>query len=476
MQYLCIRNPGLAPIEGFTVLGVSTTRYAGSFQTIGQFGSGSKHAVNLLLRNNINPVIYVGKLRLEFFTKPMNVNDGLSSHDYSRVCVKYGGQDANGKNCSSTEEMSVTLEHGIYDWTSVDMAMREFVSNGLDRTVRETGGFRGIEIEVVDKPRAKSGHTAVFIPLTPDVQKFYSELHKRFLHFSEPHNLTKKLLPKSNRNLSGKKTTMVYKNGVFVREFSQDDIPSVFDYNLGNELQLDESRHVDDYSIKAAVTNAVVNAKSSELVPILRAVVAGEKVFEANLDSYRLRDTYASGDVRKRQEKEWQEAWAVAAGPNSVATSNKPNIASFVQKKGFHSQVVQSDAWFSALESHGVLTDTKVLTDVEEKGSEVSEATPDMVAAVDKVWDLLVKHDMCNGRDKPPVMAFTEIMDGEAQRLGYYSFTDKKVYLHTDLGLGQSHMLLQTTLEEVVHHVTGSGDMSRDLQDWLFRIVTKMGL
>ena len=47
---------------------------------------------------------------------------------------------------------------------------------------------------------------------------------------------------------------------------------------------------------------------------------------------------------------------------------------------------------------------------------------------------------------------------------------------HTDLGVGQSHMLLQVALEEVVHHVTGAGDMSRDLQDFLFRLVVKMGL
>ena len=50
MSYLVIQNPGVAPIEGFTLLGVSTTRDCGVEGTIGQFGSGNKHAINVLLR------------------------------------------------------------------------------------------------------------------------------------------------------------------------------------------------------------------------------------------------------------------------------------------------------------------------------------------------------------------------------------------------------------------------------------------
>ncbi len=475
-MYLRIMNPGVAPSEGFTIFGVSTSRYSDQSQTIGKFGTGAKHSVNLLLRNNINPIIFCGRLKLEFYTRPLSVNDGISSCDFSRVCVKYSGQDETGKSKSSTEDLSVTLESGVFDWTSCDMALREFVSNALDRSHRQLGNFSGARIEIVDKPRAKSDHTCVFVPLTLEVQKFYNELHKRFLHFREEPNLGKKLLPKANRNISPKNSTMVYKKGVFVREYSENELPSIFDYNLGEELTMDESRHCDDYSIKAAVGKAVANAKCGELAPILKAIVAGEKVFETTLDSYRLKDTYATETVRKSQEKEWQAAWEAVAGPNGVATTKSPHIGEYVKKKGFSPQVIESEGWYAALESHGIRTDAKVLTDVEKKGSTVSPATLDMIAAVNKIWNLLTVYEATNGKQKPEVMAFTEVMDGESQRLGYYSFSDKKVYLHTDLGVGQSPMLLQTALEEVVHHVTGSGDMSRDLQDFLFRLLAKMGL
>ena len=113
MQYLMIKNPGVAPEEGFTVFGVSTSRYSGNSQTIGQFGSGSKHAVNLLLRNDINPVIYAANLRMEFFTTPLPVK----GKNFSQVNVKYSGTDpVTGKNRSASKDLSFTLEHGVFDW------------------------------------------------------------------------------------------------------------------------------------------------------------------------------------------------------------------------------------------------------------------------------------------------------------------------------------------------------------------------
>ena len=47
-MFLRIQNPGVAPVEGFTLLGVSTTRDCGVEGAIGQFGSGNKHAINVL--------------------------------------------------------------------------------------------------------------------------------------------------------------------------------------------------------------------------------------------------------------------------------------------------------------------------------------------------------------------------------------------------------------------------------------------
>jgi hypothetical protein len=478
MQYLRIANPGVAPVEGFTVFGVSTTRLAGASQTIGEKGSGSKHGITLLLRNDILPEVYAGTLKMEFFTKPLPVNDGLMEHTYSQVWVKYGGTDSDGKQRSATKDLSFTLDHASFDWTEVAMALREFVSNALDRTFRETGKFDEVVVDVVDKPRAIRGgkHTAVFIPLTPDVQKFYRELPKRFLHFQEADKLGQKVLLKAGRNLTeGRETTMVYKKGVFVREFAQDELPSLYDYNL-DDLRLDESRNVDDYAIKSAVSRVMADATVETLIPVFKSLLAGDKTFEAGLDSYYLKDQWASEEVKKNRKEQWSKAWDAVVGSEGVAVSDKPNLANMVSKKGYKPAVIKSEAWFSALEANGIQTDTKVLTDAEKKGKTTGPATPDMEEAVNRVWNVLESFSMLNGRSKPPVFSFTEIMEGESYRLGYYSPSEKAVYLHTELSGGQSHMILQTALEEVVHHVTGAGDMSRDLQDYLFRLVVKMAL
>ena len=90
-MYLLVQNPGVAPVEGYTLLGVSTTRNCGVAGTIGQFGSGAKHAINTLLRAGLKLLIYCGKTRLEFTTRDDTVNDGLVSKPIKRVVCKLGG-------------------------------------------------------------------------------------------------------------------------------------------------------------------------------------------------------------------------------------------------------------------------------------------------------------------------------------------------------------------------------------------------
>jgi len=48
--------------------------------------------------------------------------------------------------------------------------------------------YKNVVIEVVgeEKVRAKANHTRVFIPLNEEVLKFYNNIGKWFLHFSEP--------------------------------------------------------------------------------------------------------------------------------------------------------------------------------------------------------------------------------------------------------------------------------------------------
>ena len=85
--------------------------------------------------------------------------------------------------------------------------------------------------------RARDGFTRVFVEVNDDVQRFYGELPRRFLHFSSRPQLVKEsLLPKADRNLNGKRTAMIYKEGVLVREIAEDG------RGVGLRLQLPRRR------------------------------------------------------------------------------------------------------------------------------------------------------------------------------------------------------------------------------------------
>ena len=73
--YLKIENLGVCPPEGFTVFGVSLANTSNNVGVIGQFGSGSKHSVAVLLRNDLSPVVFAGSLKLEFSTRQQTVAD-----------------------------------------------------------------------------------------------------------------------------------------------------------------------------------------------------------------------------------------------------------------------------------------------------------------------------------------------------------------------------------------------------------------
>src|SRR5437016_2215774 len=170
--YLKIENVGVCPPEGFTVLGVSLADTSTNEVVIGQFGSGNKHAVAVLLRHDLSPVVFAGTLKLEFGTRPQTVADSQATKEFARVVVKHGGTDPiTGASRSSTEDLGFVLDYGKQDWQEVAVALREFVSNAIDRSIREKGDWSGVKVEIVDEAqvRARRDHTRVFVPMNAEI-------------------------------------------------------------------------------------------------------------------------------------------------------------------------------------------------------------------------------------------------------------------------------------------------------------------
>jgi len=506
--YLKIENPGVCPSEFFTILGAGSKAKVTSSRTIGKFGTGSKHAVAVCLRHGLTPIVFCSNLRLDFFTREQHVNDGISNHRLERVCVKYGGKAQDGTHRSSTEDLGFVLDHGITDWLGMDLACREFVSNAIDRAMEQaeyefiikwsvehgvteenkqdpvivmqlnvdlviyrqnSSDYRNVTVEVVNanQVRAKGGTTRVFIPMDEKVFEFYHNLGKWFLHFSEPHNLHKVILPKNNRNSNGRLAAVIYRRGVRVREFESSEVPSLFDYNLP-DLELDECRKVDDWRVKVYAGAAFVDAEKGIIKQILQSFLDGSKRWEHEFDAYGL-ETYARGDVEKRK-KVWQDAFSEIAA-HSIINKGDSQIA---KAKGYG--VVQvPEVYVEVAGRLGLPTLQSVFSTDDREGRVIIDPHPDALAAVNWVWDNATRFGMTNGKDKPKVYSFTQIMEAGGQLLGFYR--SGTVYINTDItGGGLNQQLLATALEETSHYVTNAIDFSRDLQDWILNFAVKANL
>lgn len=436
--YLKIENPGVAPKEAFTLLGASMSRDSDNARTVGKFGSGNKHGIAVLLRNQLAPTVFAGNLMLDFGTRPVKVDAGIRSKEFAQVVVKLGGRDEKGINRSSTEDLGFVLEYGATDWLSIDLALREFVSNSLDRAEEESDNaflqkwcvahgivtqaqvsdevrreantelieyrktsrpWDSVKIEVVNENqvRAKSGTTRVFVPMNDEVLKFFNNLGKWFLHFSEPELLGKTILPKSNRNLGDRKAAVIFRRGVRVREFESSDVPSLFDYNLEN-LDLDESRKVDDWRVQAEAGRAISGSDSATVAKLMQSYLQSGTVWEHQFQEWALFSTYDSAAVVAARSVVWKEAFNSVVGEDAVVAM--VNGGERAKRKGY--KVLEApEAFVKAAEKYGVRTPDKVLTNDEKEGRSISEATPSVVAAVEWIWGIAGKHNMLNGKNSP---------------------------------------------------------------------------
>lgn len=468
-MYMLIQNKGVAPVESYTLLGASTARDSEVEGVIGQFGSGAKHAINVLLRAGADLSIYCGKTRIRFETVTQTIDDGISQKDVQTVVAKLSGSS------NRTIKLGWTLGFGELDWKATEMALREFVSNAIDRTLREGYTVQDardsgeLRIELVEAVRALDGTTRVYIEATEDVLRYFNELPKRFLQLSDDPLKNSKIQPKRGRNLRDSACAVIYREGVFVCEL--DGKASLCDYNFSkSELAIDESRNLNTYVVRAAIAELYRNAPARDLARVFRSLLDSVDSLEAGLDSYYLRNQYGHSATVKEQRTRWQEAWTLAAG-DAVLCPDELHAAQSLIRKGFKPAVIDNSAWMEAANFYEVPSSEKVLDSNEKAGREETEATEAAKAAVKEVWELLELTGMTKGKKCPQAMGFDEIMNAESACLGFYRPGGSVVWLRNDLAGG---ILISTTVEELTHYITGATDCSRDFQQFLIDMLVKV--
>jgi hypothetical protein len=458
-HYLMIQNPGEAPIDAFLVHGLSGSKgWTGqaSDRVIGKFGTGNKQATFRLLREGINPQVYCGLKQLSWFTKPAEMADELGSVNYQRVFCTINGTE--------TIDLNTSLEHGSVDWTETSMALREYVSNALDRTMKGYGTFKHehmkLSIVTGEEVCPYSGMTRVFIPLTPDVQRFYNEIKIWFLHFAG--TVDKPLLQQKSNADGLFPIGTVYRVGVKVRE----TVRAVFRYNFGQELEIDESRKLNDGQVIINATKHFQkNATIEQWAELFRQLLKDFNGFESQWQEY-----YFDWDDKQFCFNALQGWESVACG--RVLMLNLPMIDEFMRHKGIKPVLINSERWFNILRRLGAKTYYDVLTDDERQGKMTKVATHSVLEVMEEVWDNLILLGVApNGKMPPQAKCFYKKVDAEAQAYGFYR--DGVIYIHEKIADGKSTMLYETVLEELVHYITGSRDGSRDIQEFLLTLVIK---
>lgn len=478
MLYLKIENQGVCPVEGFTIFGASSKNE--NFQRediIGTFGSGAKHGVALALRQGVMPVIYCSNTKLAFYTKPLVIKGVNGETQHQRLCVKVSGRTDEGKSINQDRELDHTLSYGCKDWQELALAIREFISNAIDACYEQNLSHENVTVELVEENqvRAKSGFTRIFVPASMEVQRFYAEIDKWFLHFKESENLKKDILQKRQRNaisLDGEKTSaaVIYRRGVRVREYKSSSLPSLFDYNIPN-LEIDESRTIDDFKARYECGQALQKTKDIEVMTkLIQALFKNEMCWELTQDDWSLtRNIYLLPQENKDM---WRKVFHTVCGDKAVITSK--HFAKKIEEKGCI-PVVCSDyqeGIYKFLRELNIPNDTDVLTVHDKNDRVIVPLTNAVVETFNCIWQSLEDINMLFGRDKPELCCFRQMNTSASVTMGLWH--DNKIYVNVDYADSTSNALYDIVLEEIAHHVTQATDGSREFANYLISITREM--
>ena len=413
MKYLKISNPSVAPIEAFTLFGASTSR---GTDKIGQFGTGAKNAMLLLMRKGVPAVVYRGKDKLEYSTTPIKMKDGL----YNQVTtIENGGEPV---------PRDYVLELGELNWNTVDMALREFISNAIDES-----GFDNCSFGIVNEPAPIEGHTTVYVAMSPEVSAYWYSIAKYFLHFRGKEK-------EVSIGKSTPSTARIYRKGVFVREMTCRK-PSLFDYNLVN-LEIDDCRISNDGSVDAAVGTILM--KDSVLIAgVLNAISKGQDVYEINIPSYNL---YPDSN-------RVLSTWKALFGETLI--TNKLVEVEVAARKGRKAMLIPF-SWYSILSGCGVPVVSDIILDHESAGYVTVPTKSEHVATLLRVWRKMTEDGIHRNKTMPKLVMFS---GDDSGLYGYYS--QGTVYINVDHGTN-----VATYVEECIRYVSEAMDYSRDFQEF----------
>ncbi len=265
----------------------------------------------------------------------------------------------------------------------------------------------------------------------------------------------------------------VYRKGVLVGQFGN---RSLFDYNL-KDITLNESRNVDSYTAQTTCARALGTCGYTRaLNQFIAAKVSEQEVWETEFSEYYLKpdNTYSLSAERKAAANlAWSNAIKETLGDSVVCETETTHR--MIAARGLPVVALKGD-FASLLKQYGAKSSDGVLNVHELEGRELTAATENVLRTLDRVWQMLLDVDMTMGKDKPAVQCFHQNTLSEGASYGYYRFGDSCVYIRSDISEDVGMQLFTTMIEEVAHYITQSNDMTRDFQEFAFKLAAKLAL
>ena len=434
MFFDLIINDGAFPYELLSLVGASMTR--DSKGTIGQFGSGLKYSIALLMRKKLSPFIYSAGQVINFSTEQVTITDGVETKIFNRIIAM--------KN-NDMLKLGVSIEYGEKDWQDITHAYRELVSNSLDMQYRLKDNYHIRLIPKVSENHVhqyiKPDNTVIAIPSTPEGVEYLANIGDTFLHFS-PH-MDERIF-NSNGNIA-----KVYLKNVLCYRGTK---PSVFHYNLTN-AKLNESRVMSEDMAISCLYDIPDKFTPEQWKKLFLAFQNTDETqyFEQKLSFYYVNQEHC------------KKGFELAFGEKAVLCTKE--FEESVRAKGFTPVVLKSSLYSKF--SDYLPTYSKVLSFADLINKSKSTESETLVSLFESIWTYLQVHNLTGYAEKPRIelINYTNV---SATTFGHYK--DGVVYISDGINC-RCDEAIATIIEEFGHHITKAADGTRMMSEWMLKVI-----
>jgi hypothetical protein len=262
MSAIVHQTPGLIDIRAFTTMGMSAKV---STNPLGQFGTGLKYAIAVLVRAGARPVVWIGRDRYEFFQESTD----FRGKEFQLVRMK---RKKWSLTKPSTHDLPFTTEYGK-NW-KMWMAFRELEANTRDEEghtyIEESPTFLGDSL----KNGGLEGHTTIVIE-HPEYVEAWEKRDEVFL----PGGLAVRE-GSEGLQIIREPSQRVYYRGMRAYDL---DKPTLFTYNVLAPIDLTEDRTLKyEFQIKEQLARHILGSADADLIE--QIVTTDDDYWENNLD------------------------------------------------------------------------------------------------------------------------------------------------------------------------------------------------